>query len=165
MTTSSPDNFALVKSLGATHVFDYHSSTCAEDIKEATSSRLAHALDCISNASSAAISAAAFGPEGGKYTSLIPVEKLPREDITNLTTAVYTALGQHFMFGPYEFPPSKTDFDFAVKFLAIATDLLEQGKFRVHEPDVREGGLEAIFNGLQEIREKKVHGKKLVYRI
>ena len=165
MTTCSPDNFSLVKSLGADHVFDYHSSSCAEDIKEATSSRLAHALDCISNASSAAICAAALGPQGGKYTSLVPVEKLPREDITNLTTAAYTALGQRFFFGPHEFPPNKTDFDFAVKFIALATDLLEQGKYRVHEPDVREGGLEAIFSGLQEIREGKVRGKKLVYRL
>lgn len=69
------------------------------------------------------------------------------------------------MFGPNEFPPNKTDFDFAVKFGVIATDLLEQGKYRVHEPDVREGGLEAIFAGLQEMREKKVSGKKLVYRV
>lgn len=153
-----------MKSLGATHVFDYHSPTCAEDIKKATSSRLAYALDCISTQSTAAICTAAYGPQGGKYTSLLLVEKLDRDDITNNFTLAYTALGQHFVFGENEFPPNKTDFDFAVKFVRIAMDLLEQGKYRVHEPDLREGGLEGILSGLQDMREKKVSGKKLVYQ-
>ena len=154
-----------MKSLGAAHVFDYHSPTCAEDIKEATSSRLAYVLDCISTEPSASICTNSYGPKGGKYSSLLPVEKLAREDITNNFTVAYTALGERFFFGPIEYPPNQTDFDFAVKFVTIARDLLAQGKFRVHEPDVREGGLEGILHGLQEIREKKVHGKKLVYRV
>lgn len=165
MTTCSPDNFALVKSLGATNVFDYRSPTCAEDIKKATSSHLAYALDCIGNESSAAICTAAYGPQGGKYTSLNGVEKLDRDDIANQFTLGYTAFGQYFKFGSEVFLPNPRNFDFAVKFVALARDLLEQGQFRVHQPDVREGGLEAILSGLQEMREKKVHGKKLVYRV
>lgn len=166
MTTCSPDNFALVKSLGATHVFDYRSPTCAEDIKNATSSRLAYVLDCISIPSSTAICTAAYGPQGGKYTSLLPVENLSRENIVNHFTLAYTALGQGFVFAHDEYPPIKADLDFAVKFVKIARDLLEQGKYRVHEPDVREGGgLEAVLGGLQELRDKKVSGKKLVFRV
>lgn len=153
-----------MKSLGATHAFDYRSSTCAEDIKKATSSRLAYALDCIATPSSAAICTAAFGPQGGKYTSLLYLEKLDRDDVSNNFTIAYTALGERFVYGPNEFPPNKTDFDFAVKFAKIATDLLERGKYRVHPAEVREGGLEGILGGLQDLREKNVSGKKLVYR-
>ena len=106
-----------------------------------------------------------MGHKGGRYTSLVPVEKLPRDDVSNATTAVFTVLGQRFTFGPNEFPVNQTDADFAVKFLEIATDLLEQGKLQVHRPDVRAGGLEAVLQGLQEVREKKVSGVKLVYCI
>lgn len=154
-----------MKSLGATHAFDYRSPTCAEDIKKATSSRLAYALDCIATPPAIAISVAAFGPQGGKYTSLLHVEKLERDDVSNNFTIAYTALGERFVYGPTEFPPSKTDFDFAVKFAKIARDLLEQGKYRVHPPEVREGGLEGILDGLKDLREKNVSGKKLVYRV
>lgn len=146
-------------------MFDYRSPTCAEDIKKATSSRLAYALDCIATSSSAAISSAAFGPQGGKYTSLLRVEKLDRDDISNNFTLAYTALGERFTYGPNEFPPNKTDYDFAVKFAKLAGDLLAQGKYHVHPPDVREGGLEGVLSGLQDLREKKVSGKKLVYRV
>ena len=93
------------------------------------------------------------------------MEKLPRDDVSNNTTAVYTVLGQRFMFGPQEFLPNQTDVDFAVRFLKIATDLLQQGKLQVHKPHVMAGGLEAVLEGLQQVREKKVSGVKLVYCI
>ena len=106
-----------------------------------------------------------MGPRGGQYTSLTELEKLPRDDISNTGTAVYTILGQRFKFGDYEVPADQTDVHFAVKFLKIATDLLERGKIQVHRPDVRVGGLEAVLQGLQQVREKKVSGVKLVYCI
>lgn len=52
-----------------------------------------------------------------------------------------------------------------VRFSALAGKLLEQGKIQPHPHRVKEGGLEGILQGLQDLREKKVSGEKLVYRV
>lgn len=162
---SSPHNFDLLKSLGADHVFDYHSSTCADDIRAATDNKLQHAFDCIASAESAKICVDAMGPAGGKYSSLLPVAELPRKDVTNASTAMYTCFGQKFFFGETEFPPNPNDEEFAGKFWLLTEKLLAEGKVKAHPSEVREGGLEGVLKGLQDLREKKVSGAKLVYKV
>lgn len=165
LTTCSPHNFDLARSVGADLVFDYNSATVGADIRAATDSRLAHVFDCISTASSAAISAAAFGSKGGKYSGLLPISKFPRADVTVTSTLAYTAVGQGFDMGLTAIPAKPEDLAFATRFWKLAGELLVQGKFRVHPPVVREGGLDGILDGLKELRENKVHGVKLVYRV
>lgn len=165
ITTSSPRNFELLKSVGADAVFDYHSPTVASDIRNVSDNNLQYVLDCISSDSSAKISADSIGPNGGKYSALLKVENFPRDDVTHALTFAYTALGQAVKVAGIEIPAKKEDFDFAVQFIALIRELLAEGKIKVHPPTVRPGGLEAIFDGLQELKEDKVSGTKLVYRI
>lgn len=166
ISTSSPRNFELLKSLGADAVFDYRSPTVASDIRNISDNNLQYVLDCISSDSSAKISADSIGSNGGKYSALLKVENFPRDDVPNTLTLAYTALGQAIKLGGVvEIPAKKEDFDFAVHFIALARELLAEGKFKVHPPTVRPGGLEGILDGLQELKEDKVSGTKLVYQI
>jgi hypothetical protein len=136
------------------------------DIQAASGNKLAHAFDCISTDATAAICAEAMGPQGGKYSSLLTIKSLPRADVENLLTLAYTACGERFvLMDNMEFPAKREDFEYAVMFWALARDLLVQGKFKVHPPSVRNGGLEGILEGLDEMRQDKVSGEKLVYRI
>ena len=135
--TSCPAaNFALVKSLGATHVSDYQSPTCASEIRHATPP-------------SAASVQAAIGQRGGGYISLVPAEKLSCDDTSNATTSVYTVPGQRCTFSLHEVAVNLADVDFAVMFLKIVTDLLQQGRIQVHKPYVSALSLEAVPEGLQ----------------
>ncbi len=47
----------------------------------------------------------------------------------------------------------------------IAEGLLREGKIRVHPPSVRPGGLRGVLEGLKELREGKLSGEKIVYRV
>lgn len=165
ITTSSPRNFDFLKSLGADAVFDYNSSTCASDIRNASGNSLRYVFDCISLESSVKISADSIGDKGGIYSSLLNVKDFPREDVKINFTVAYTVFGQPFKFGPDSVPAKDEDFEFGVKFWALTRDLLAEGKIKVHPATVRPGGLGGILDGLQELKEDKVSCTKLVYQI
>ncbi|KAI9812379.1 MAG: hypothetical protein M1826_002846 [Phylliscum demangeonii] len=165
VVTGCPINFELVKSVGATHCFDYRSPTCAADIRKVTHDRLAHAMDCIATPDTARICCEATGSTGGQYSSLVAVPELPRTDVSNARTMGYKALGEAFEIWGKKIPASPTDFAFAVSFTVLAEELLRDGKIKVHPPGRRPGGLHGILQGLQELREEKISGEKLVYTL
>lgn len=116
LTTASPHNHQLCKDLGADAVFDYNDPTCAEQIRDYTQNKLHHAFDTISSEQTAAICAAALSTSssGSKiYSSLLPVEKLPRDGVQNNNTLAYCAFGETFKMGPkgQEIPGKKEDFE------------------------------------------------------
>ena len=123
-------------------------------------------MDCISSDSTAAICADAIGSAGGKYSCLLrPLPKMPRDDVTSQLTFAYTAIGEPFIKKGTEYPAVPEDYEFQTHFWNLATALLAEGKFKVHPPDVRDGGLKGIPEGLKMMRENKVSGQKLVYRV
>jgi NADPH:quinone reductase-like Zn-dependent oxidoreductase len=161
ITTSSPHNFDLLKKLGADQVFDYKEKDVGAKIREATNDKLTYVFDTISEHGSPEISAAAISSKGGKYSAILLVEQFPRDDVSNGFTLGYTAFGENFS---DKYPASQTDFEFSVKFWKVAADLLNEGKIKPHPTEVR-GGLEDIPQGLKDLKDGKVSGKKLVYRI
>ena len=161
-TTSSPHNFDLLKRLGADHVFDYKDPDVAAKIREATNDKLAYVFDTIAEPGSPEISAAAIGSEGGKYSCILPVKSLPRNDVYINFTLAYTALGEKYT---NQFPRNQVDYEFAVKFWKVTEGLLNSGKIKAHPAEVREGGLKAIPQGLKDLKDGKVSGVKLVYKI
>ncbi|MCJ1252152.1 hypothetical protein MMC30_009390 [Trapelia coarctata] len=170
VTTASPRNHPLCKELGADAVFDYNDPTCAEQISDYTKNKLHHAFDTISNEQTAAICAAALSSSssGSKiYSNLMPIDKLPRDDVQNNCTLAYSSLGEDFKIGEkgQEMPGKNEDLEFASKFWSIAEELLSEGKVKPHPVDLRPGGLKGVLEGLDEMRKGKVSGKKLVYRI
>jgi len=167
ITTSSPKNFKLCKSVGADATFDYHDPSCAEQIRKYTNNNLKHAFDTITTEDSAKVCADALSSSsGGKYSCLLHT-KAPRDDVESKSTLAYSMLGEYFRMGEKgpEIPAKPEDYEFGKKFWELATTLLAEGKFKVHPPSVRKGGLKGVLEGLQEMREGKVSGEKLVYLI
>lgn len=170
IATCSPRNFDLVKELGADAVFDYNSPTVGADIRAHTGNKLYYAFDCIAEGNSAQICADALSTETAaqkpQYSGLLWIE-VPRSDVEARTTLGYTIFGESFTkaFGPGHFPAKQEDYEFGKSFWKLSEQLLAEGKFKVHRPDVRGGGLEGVLDGLNELRQGKVSGKKLVYKI
>ncbi|OBT55594.1 hypothetical protein VE04_03586 [Pseudogymnoascus sp. 24MN13] len=124
ITTCSPNNFDLVESLGADHIFDYN------DPPRQQPSAQSHRADldfrfCM----------------GVLYFN-----------------ASFSLQGQ-IMEGPLE------KFSSAVKFAKLAEQLFAEGKIMMHPKEVRAGALAGVLDGLQELEDKKVRGKKLVYLV
>ncbi|KAF4302854.1 Protein TOXD [Botryosphaeria dothidea] len=165
LTTCSPRNFDLVKRLGADQVFDYKTPGVGAEIRKAAGDQLAHVFDCISLPASRDICAEAFGSKGGKYSALLPVKDFPRKDVENETTFAYTAFGEEYRKGTRTTAARPQDLEFAAKFWKATSELLEQGKIKVHPPELREGGLAGVLNGLNDMRQDKVSGVKLVYKV
>lgn len=169
ITTCRPHNFDLVKQYGADAAFDYSDpSKCAEEIRDYTSNNLKYAFDCISEHSSTQICADSLSPSGGHYSSLLAV-KFPEKENQKVEagyTLAYTAIGEAFEFrGGTRFEKKVEDYEFGKKVWGIAEGLLAEGKFRVPPLKVGKGGLEGVVEGLDQLRQGKVSGEKLVYKL
>jgi NADPH:quinone reductase-like Zn-dependent oxidoreductase len=167
ITTCSPANFDLVKSLGASAAFDYQAPDCGEAINAYTKGKLHHALDCISEEASAAICSKALSKDtssqAAKYCSTLPVQ-FPREDVVSTFILGYTVVGEAFH-KIVDFPAKPEDYEFATKFYRIAEQLLNEQKLLPHPIEVREGGLEGVPGGLEDLKAGRVRARKLVYPI
>ncbi|PQE19063.1 zinc-binding oxidoreductase protein [Rutstroemia sp. NJR-2017a BBW] len=115
ITTCSPRNFDLVKSLGADAVFDYSDPNAAAEIRKYTNNNLKLVLDTISLESSAAFCDQAISTEGGDYSTLVPV-RIERENVNDRLTIAYTAVGEAFTFGELAVDAKPEDKEFAEMF-------------------------------------------------
>ncbi|KAL2864396.1 zinc-binding alcohol dehydrogenase family protein [Aspergillus lucknowensis] len=165
ITTCSPRHFDLVRSLGADHVFDYRSPDAVRDVKAVTSNSLRYALDTVATEETAQFCSQAMGEEGGKYSSLAPIPRLPRDDVLNLSYMAFTAIGEEFEIGGLRVPARPNDSAFAADFMKIFEELWAKKMIKAHPVDARSGGLGGIAEGLQEMREGRVSGVKLVYSL
>ena len=170
ITTCSPRNFPLVKSLGADVVFDYHSPTCGTDIQKYTNDSLYYALDCYSDESSVRICADALAsspPTSGetlRLGTLAPL-KSTRKDVEHLSAFGRAAFGEEFTILGHTIPTNPKHYEFAAKFFQRAQGLLAEGKLKPHPIEIRPHGLVGVLSGLEDLRMQKVSGKKSVYRI
>jgi hypothetical protein len=64
-----------------------------------------------------------------------------------------------------DMPAKPQDFEFAKTFWELATKLLTSQQLTVHPAKVGSGGLEGVLDGMNQLKEGKVSGVKLVYRI
>ncbi|KAJ5154320.1 uncharacterized protein N7500_009759 [Penicillium coprophilum] len=164
LTTCSPRNFDLVRSLGADDVYDYKDAQAPAQIRKATDNKLKLVFDCISLESSAAFCDNAISTDGGEYSALLSV-KIDRANVNDRFTLAYTTIGEAFTFGDIPIPAKPEDKAHAEKFISIAEDLLAQGKIKVHPPKVGKQGLKGVIEGLKLLKEDKVSGEKLVYNV
>ncbi|KAL6833689.1 GroES-like protein [Trichoderma sp. SZMC 28015] len=171
ITTASPHNFDYLKSLGADAVFDYKSPTVVDDIIAAAGGELTHAWDCISLEPSAKICAAAISDKGGKLGLLLPVDpdviNRINPKIESSSTLAYSITGQPLNRYGKEFPGSQEDNEFAKEWRDLSEQLFREGKAKPAKIDVNRGGsgLEGVLVGLDELRNDKVSGVKLIYTI
>jgi NADPH:quinone reductase-like Zn-dependent oxidoreductase len=166
LSTSSPKNFAYVKSLGATEVFDYNEPNVGLKIREHTQNELKLAWDTIGEGESGKIIGEAMSTEsGGRYGTIGLNTNFPRKDVNYVSTIMYTIFGEHFVLGPMDFPADAEDFEYTKKFLGITETLLAEGKLKVHTPEIGKDGLKGVLKGLEDLKNGKVSGQKLVYRV
>lgn len=176
ITTCSPRNFDLVKSLGASSAYDYKSPTCGQDIRRDTGNQLFYAFDCISEGPSPSICAEALSsesksPQGNPpvYNTLLKVNEPPRSDIRTSYNLAYTYTGEYFRFktpdgGVIEFPAKPEDFEFAKEWFSLTEKLIAEKKFKPLRASVRKD-LEKVVEGLDDLKNGRNSGEKLVYTI
>ncbi|KAJ4003818.1 hypothetical protein NW752_011945 [Fusarium irregulare] len=169
IATASPHNFDYLKSLGTEAVFDYKSPNVAEEIRKYTNNALKLAWDC--TGLGAAVCAGSLSTKGGKYATLLPVDKKQLLDVNPkvdgpYVTLMYSIFGERFFKGS-ETPAKPDEFEFAKDFWEITRKLLEEGKLKAPQTFVNRGGsgFEGILKGLDELRADKVSGGKLVYTL
>ncbi|KAL2060189.1 hypothetical protein VTL71DRAFT_9584 [Oculimacula yallundae] len=162
ITTSSPSNFTFLKSLGADHVFDYTSPSSPASILALKNSTLTLCIDCFSQQSSYDFCAPILA-QGATYVSIAPTIKVDREDLVFKFCMGVLYFNKPFAIQGQRMEATREMFESAVRFAEYAEEVLGKGKVRCHPSEVRGGGLEAVLEGIQEMREGKVGGKKLVY--
>ena len=79
-------------------------------------------------------------------------------------TLIYTSLGRAFTLGGY-YPESPDDRAHMASFLKKLPGIVSTGLIKPNPVKLWDGGLDAINEGLQHMREGKVSGEKIVYRI
>ncbi|KAG9570244.1 putative alcohol dehydrogenase, partial [Aureobasidium melanogenum] len=167
IATSSPHHFDLCKSYGTEVVFDYNTSNCAEDIRKYTKNNLRYALDCVTSVESMKLCYAALGRAGGAYTGLDPFSKEVSE--TRKGIKADWVLGPTMMGMEIGWPePHYRAVDpdiraFGLSFRSTIEDLFARGILKVHPIEERDGGLQGVLGGLEEIKNGQVRGKNLVY--
>jgi len=155
----------MVKSFGATAVFDYTSQTVASDIKAYTKGQLRHALDCITDQDSAACCYNAIGRAGGNYTSLeaCPAQWRPRNAIKYDFVLTIEAFGKDALLGgEYTRVASKEKQDLSAKLFVMVQKLLDKRMLETHPIKVVGRGFDKIIEALETLKRGEVRGSKLV---
>ncbi|EME39838.1 hypothetical protein DOTSEDRAFT_74666 [Dothistroma septosporum NZE10] len=167
ITTCSPRNNDFVKSLGATAAYDYKDPDCGKNINKDTNNALRLIWDTISLQDSAKICEEALSTDAKdpKYWTILPVKLPNRNDVESGFTFMYTIFNDPFHKAGRDTPASPEDFEFAKKFFGMTEKLLEQGKLKTHPGKIGAKGLEGVLQGLKDLKEDKVSGNKLVYRV
>lgn len=169
ITTCSPHNFDLVRGYGAGTVFDYKAHDCAEEIKKHTRNSLKYALDCISTMASMQFCYQALGRSGGKYTALEPYPE-PIAQTRKVVKADWILalqiLGHEIAWPePHRRPADAGITEFGTSWTATLNRLLEEGDIQLHPLMIRGGGLGKVLEGIDDVRSKKISGKKVVYSV
>ncbi|KAJ5598969.1 Enoyl reductase [Penicillium hetheringtonii] len=164
ITTCSPRNFELVRSYGADLVFDYHSTTCAKDIRAATKNTLRYVLDPFSDVRSVTICQEAFGRTGGRYCGL---EQYQEQLFTRKTVKHELIMGGAIsgngvkLPDPYGVLPNPEIGLWARNWYRAVQRLIGEGKIKPSPVEILSGGLDAVIPGLDRLKNGNVSGKKL----
>ncbi|KAB8360964.1 hypothetical protein FH972_024696 [Carpinus fangiana] len=164
VTVCSPKYFDFVKDLGADAAFDYRSPHVGKQIYDETEGKISMVFDTVALESTAAICAAAIGPRGGHYCNLLGAE-CPRTDVKSTFFLGYDMSGESYKFEGDTYEANHEAFLFGTKFAEAAETLWAKGAWRPHPQRIETGGLLGVSGGLQEMREGKVSGVKLVYLV
>ncbi|KAI0409037.1 putative zinc-binding oxidoreductase ToxD [Xylaria palmicola] len=175
ITTCSPKHFDLVKDRGADEVFDYRVPDVGQQIYEASNGSIAKVLDTVSTTSTAAICAAAFPPpaapdaqgssrEDRIYCNLLGVD-CPRDDVKSVFFLGYSLSGESYIFESETYPAQPEDFEFGKRWIKMVERLWGEGRLKTHPEKVGGRGLLGAVEGMEDMRQGRVSGVKLAYRV
>ncbi|CAK9782475.1 putative Enoyl reductase [Cutaneotrichosporon oleaginosum] len=171
VTACSARNFDLVKSYGADAVVDYKDADAIIKIKQVTGGGVHKALDCISLPDSNAFTLACFAEGKGQMNVILPPDSkavAARPDVDVQSTLLYTLWGRAFEFGPrggakIPLPAIKEELEFHRELVAKIPEFIALG-FKAPPIETR-GGIDDIAQGLADMRDGKLSGKRYVYTI
>ncbi|PNP46748.1 hypothetical protein TGAMA5MH_01699 [Trichoderma gamsii] len=167
IATCSSQHKDMLMSLGADATFDYNSPHCAIEIRKYTNDTLQYALDCVTEAGTMKMCYDAIGSAGGRYVGLEPLAT--HIQYTRRTVRADWVIGRTLsglpvrLDGVYGRPARPQDRQFAEHFFPMAEKLIADGQLKPHPVELRTGGLEALVEGIDDLRKGKVRGRKLVY--
>jgi NADPH:quinone reductase-like Zn-dependent oxidoreductase len=170
ITTSSPNNAKYVESIGADHVLDYKSTTLTEDVLRLANGPVNFVFDTYPSKTSTALAASIMAKSTeARYVALVPGFE---EDVQRLNPYVkarsilaYSAFGEPWMYEKKLFEAIPEDFEFQKEFVKMAEKFFAGGLVKPPRIYLNRGGsgLAGILRGLEEVREGRVSGGKLVY--
>ncbi|KAJ3499199.1 hypothetical protein NLG97_g517 [Lecanicillium saksenae] len=175
IATASSYNFDYLKSLGADVLLDYHepADELVKKVKAVVGDELTLAWDCSPNEKFQEVAALSLSStKKGTYATVNP--GTPADFLQGKNPMVetkfqlgYTAFGESFARGQYVFPASREDAEFAGAFWERSEKLLQDKKLRPTRATINQGGpgLEGVIAGLEDLRQGKVSGTKLVYAL
>ena len=178
ISTSSPRNFSLVKSLGADIVLPHSDPETISKIRALTGNKLKYALDTISEGSTPQQVADCIGDEGGVVSTALLYDS-PRKDVEvrfvlagmlmGIVSAVHstvylsTIANIDFFFTctkdlevPFVRKADPEQHEFAKKASNLLTELLAKGLYKPGRIRVMPKGLASVNEGLELLRDGKV---------
>ncbi|RPD66607.1 GroES-like protein [Lentinus tigrinus ALCF2SS1-7] len=167
VTTASSRNHELLKSLGADVTIDYREPDLVSKIKQATGDSVKYALDTIGDDETKRVTVQAIAPSGGNIIGLNPMQtnEIERKEVTFHTMSLYTVYGYPISIGSIQIPVVPEDKVHMAAFLKKLPQLVRDGAVKPLPIKSWEGGLEAVQDGLQYMREGKVSAEKIVYLV
>ncbi|KAJ9662189.1 hypothetical protein H2198_001540 [Neophaeococcomyces mojaviensis] len=165
ITTCSPRNFDLVKSLGAANAFDYNSTEVVERIREAAPN-LKFVFDTIGNTNSSAKACEGAAPDCTLCTvrpGKANTEKVPKS-VKVTDVLVWTAFLKDHSYGKFRWPANTEDHKLAAELYASLPQWIQDGKIRANDVHLLKG-LQSVPKGFQMYREGKISAQKIVYEV
>lgn len=170
IATCSASKFDLALRFGAEKVFDYHSPTCAADIRAYTGNQLAYAFDCIAEADTTQLCYTALGRAGGRYVTLEPYrESVVKTRASTIEPSWFLATSifgnKIALDGVYGRDARPEDKAFATAAFEAVQTLLDRGLIDTHPVKMMPGGWKGVMGGVDTIRSQPPSGYKLVYPV
>lgn len=165
IATASAANHAYVKSLGATHVFDYHSPNVVAEIRAAAGPKLALVFDAIGIDGAMEAAAECIGVSEGGLIASVLMMPTPSGEVLPVPEDTLAAFSKR---GIKVVPAWALRADIPSvrqQTYDVLDQLLRTGKLVPNPVKVIPGGLNGVKEGLRLSQANKVSGEKLVYRI
>lgn len=167
IATCSSKHFDLVKSVGAKHVFDYHSSSVLGDIKAAAPD-LRYVFDTIGSETTSRDASETITASGGTLCTVRP-GKVFTEQCSKQTKVtdvlVWTAFLSDHRYKEHFWPANKDDHRISAEIFDALPSLIQKGKIAPNKTKVYTGGLSDVDKGFQEHRDGQISGYKIVYQL
>ncbi|GAA5972005.1 hypothetical protein JCM3765_005573 [Sporobolomyces pararoseus] len=167
IAVASKKNWALVKSLGAVSTYDYSTPDVTSKIAS-DYPQLSLAVDCISENGTTYQCAQSLASKRGHIVALLPLDDDRLKEFPEVkteTTLVYTVLGKAFHWW-FDWPVMDEDKRMIEEWLSRdMPELMGSGKLKSNPLLHREGGLEAINEGMNYQKAGKNSAQKLVYAL
>ncbi|RMJ14715.1 hypothetical protein CDV36_005615 [Fusarium kuroshium] len=167
ITTCSPKHHDLVKSYGATGVFNYRDPEVVDKVRN-VAPQLRYVFDTIGNKTSSGTAAKAIGHPNGVLCTVRPgkanTDDVPK-DIKVTDVLVWTAFLKEHRYGTFYWPPNEEDHKLAAEWFQKLPELLSSGVIKPNTPEVCERGLDGVSEGFQEYRDGTISNYKIVYKL